>query len=176
MKVDFSKVGTGDWIVLGLGLLLLIFSFFGWVTSSFAGGGSIGGWRSFWFLAPLLVLAITVVRAVQLLTGNLVKEVKQAWLVYAAAAAFVIYLLALINIFASYSVQIDNLGSAAICDLLTGSDKADCLATLGAENYSVGAGFGIWASILLSLALVYFLALSAQKTEKLPVTIPGPKL
>lgn len=160
-----SKVGTGDWVVLGLGVLLLLFSFFGWlsVSYSFMGvseGYSVGGWHRFWWIAPLLVLAITVVRAAQLLTGMLVKEVKPLWLLYGAVAAVVFYVIALIDIFVQTS----------------GTDFEDLSSDVGASS-SIGAGFGIWASLILSLAFVYFLALSLQsRDEKLPLTVPGPKL
>ncbi len=49
------------------------------------------------------MLVITVVRAAQLLTGMLVKEVKPLWLLYAAAAAVVLYLISLIDIFVQTS-------------------------------------------------------------------------
>ncbi|MEO5833401.1 MAG: hypothetical protein ABIR83_08515, partial [Nakamurella sp.] len=162
--IDVSKVGNGDWIVLGLGLLLLIFSFFGWwsVSYNFMGvsqSDSVGAWHRFWWIAPLLILAVTLVRAAQLLTGLLVKEVKPLWLLYAAVAAVVLYLISLIDLFTySSGLGLDNLGD------------------LGA-SVSAGPGFGIWASLILSLALVYFLALSLQaRGEKLPVAVPGPKL
>jgi hypothetical protein len=117
-----------------------------------------------------------VIRAVQILTGQLVKEIKQVYLVYAAAGAFVLYLISLINIFASWSASYNDSASAAECNILSGALKQQCLAAVDATSYSVGAGFGIWASLILSIALVYFVALSAQKTEKLPFAIPGPKL
>ncbi len=159
--IDVSKVGTGDWVVLGLGVLLLIFSFFGWWSYSFDFGTlsqsvSLGGWNRFWWIAPLLVLAITAIRATQLLTGLLTKEIKPLWLLYAAVVAVVVYLIALIDIF-TYST-------------ISGADE------IGA-SISAGPGFGIWASLILSLAFVYFLALSLQaRGEKLPVAVPGPKL
>ncbi len=162
-SIDLSKVGVGDWVVIGLGVLLLLFSFFGWlsVSYSFLGtstGYSIGGWNRFWFLAPLLILAVTAVYALQLLTGMLRKEVQPLWLLYGALAALVFYVISLIDIIVQ-TAGVDY-GSAD-----TGSSS------------SVGPGFGIWASIILALAFVYFLALSVQKSgSKLPFAIPGPKL
>ncbi|WP_205843933.1 hypothetical protein [Nakamurella deserti] len=159
--IDVSKVRTGDWVVLGLGLLLLIFSFFGWYSFSFDFGAlsqddSIGGWNRFWWIAPLLILVITAIRATQLLTGLLTREVKPLWLLYAAIVAVVVYLISLIDIF-TYS----------------NFDGADEIG----GSFSAGPGFGIWASLILSLAFVYFLALSLQsRGEKLPVAVPGPKL
>lgn len=163
-NIDVSKVGTGDWVVIGLGGLLLIFSFFGWwsVSYNFIGvsqSESVGAWHRFWWIAPLLILAVTLVRAAQLLTGLLTKEVKPLWLLYAAVAAVVFYLISLIDLFTySSGLGLDDLGD------LGGS-------------ISAGPGFGIWASLILSLAFVYFLALSLQaRGEKLPVAVPGPKL
>ena len=163
--IDISKVGTGDWIVLGLGVLLLIFSFFGWLSVSYSFLGesesySVGGWHRFWWIAPLLVLAITLIRATQLLTGLLIKEVKPLWLLYGAVGALVVYLISLIDIFVQTSgTEFEDLGD------VTGMSS------------SIGTGFGIWASLILAIAFVYFLALSLQsRGEKLPVAVPGPKL
>jgi hypothetical protein len=159
-KIDVSKVGIGDWIVLGLGLLLLFLSFFGWWSYSFNFIGvsesvSLGAWHRFWWIAPLLVLVITGIRATQLLTGLLTREIKPLWLLYAALVAVVFYLISLIDIF-TYSDfgGVDDLNA----------------------SISAGPGFGIWASVVLSLVFVYFLALSLQsRGEKLPVAVPGPK-
>lgn len=158
-------MGTGDWIVLGLGVLLLIFSFFNWLSVSYSFLGEsasygVGGWNRFWWIAPLLVLAITLIRAAQLLTGTLSKEVKPLWLLYGAVGALVFYLISLIDIFVQTS----------------GTDFQD-LGGATEMSSSVGTGFGIWASLILAVAFVYFLALSLQsRGEKLPVAVPGPKL
>ncbi len=156
---DMSKVGLGDWIVLGIGVLMIIFGFFGWVSvsSTFGAGGSLGGWHTWWIIIQLLLLAIVIIRAVQIFTGQLVKEIAPVYLVYGAVLLFVLYVIALINIFASYSQSY-------------GDDSAGF-------SVSSGPGFGIWASLILSIAFVYFLALSAQaKGSKLPFAVPGPKL
>ena len=61
------------------------------------------------------------------------------------------------------------------CAGLDGIARDACEAAVDA--YSPGPGFGIWAFIILTLALTYFLLLSAQKQgEKLPFAVPGPKL
>ncbi|AZI57256.1 hypothetical protein EH165_02855 [Nakamurella antarctica] len=186
MSVDLSRVGTGDWIVVGLGLLLLIFSFFGWVSSSYASASySVGGWHNWWWLAPLLVVAVTVVYALQLTMGLLKKEVRPLYLVFAAAGAVLLYIIALIQIFASYSYSASSAAQDAldsVCSGMSGTDLATCKITYGSmldmgSNSSSGPGFGIWASIVLSIAFLYFVALNAQKAgEKLPFAIPGPKL
>lgn len=167
-----SKVGIGDWIVLGIGVLMIIFGFFGWVSSSGPYGGSVGGWHTWWIIIQLLLLAIVIIRALQIFTGNLVKEIPPVYLVYAAALLLVLYIIALINIFASYSYS----ASSACSDAgLTGASLSACESSV--SSVSVGPGFGIWASLILSIAFVYFLALSAQaKGSKLPFAVPGPKL
>ncbi len=165
LTVDLSKVGNGDWIVVGLGVLLLIFSFFGWVTS---GVGSAGAWHEYWFLAPLLFLVITIIRAVQLLTGNLVKEIKGLYLLGGAVLAVIITIIALIEI-------LSKTGVGDLCSGEAAAFQATCEALYA--SLAPGAGFGIWASLILGLAFVYFLALSVQNSgEKLPITVPGPKL
>ena len=85
---------------------------------------------------------------------------------------FVLYVIALINIFASYTVSYDP------CEGFEGASLDACRATgIGSSSYGTGPGFGIWVCVVLSLALIYFLALSAQKKgHKLPVSVPGPKL
>ncbi|MDQ2738201.1 MAG: hypothetical protein M3Y35_06220, partial [Actinomycetota bacterium] len=56
---DVSKVGTSDWIIIGAGLVLLIFSFFGWLSASYSFAGysastSAGAWHEYWWLATVL--------------------------------------------------------------------------------------------------------------------------
>jgi hypothetical protein len=173
VNVDLSKVGLADWIALGAGLLTLFFSFFGWIVTSYSYASySFGGWHKYWFIAPLLVLVVLVVRALQLFTGLLVKEVKQLFLLIGVAVSVLVAIIALIEIFANSSSF-----AAADCAGETGIARSICEATTGGiSGFSQGPGFGIWAFIVLDLAFLYFLALSAQKTEKLPVTVPGPKL
>jgi hypothetical protein len=170
INFDMSKVSTADWIALGVGFLALIFSFFGWQSYDygFASGGSFGGWHRFWIIAPLLVLVVLVLRALQIFTGLLVKEVKQLFLLIGVAVSVVVAIIALIEIFANSESGSDR------CVGETGISRTVCESSIG--DYSVGPGFGIWAFIILDLAFLYFLALAAQKTEKLPFAIPGPKL
>jgi len=148
-------VSIGDWIVLGIGVLMLIFGTFGWISVSTPyGGGSTGGWHIWWIIIQLLLVAVVIIRAVQILTGQLVAQIPVVYLVYAAVLLFVLYVIALIQIFASYTESFDSGG-------------------LG--GYSTGPGIGIWACVILSIAFVYFMALSAQKAgAKLPMKVPGP--
>ena len=174
LNIDVSKVGTLDWIVLGLGVLALIFTFFGWVSSSgFGVSASAGAWHEYWFFAPVLILAVVVIRALQIFVRQ-VKQVRIFWLALAALLAVVIAIIALIEIFAQTS---DSSLTGDQCAGLTGSALDACQSTVDAFDISIGPGFGIWAFIILGLALAYFLLLSAQRNgEKLPVTVPGPTL
>lgn len=153
---DPATVRKADWAVLGIGLLMLIFSFFGWVSSSATGpyaglgSGSAGGWNSWWVIIQLILLAVLAIKAVQIFTGQLRKEIPPIALVAAGGALVLLYLIALIHIFSSYSAS--------------------------SEYASVGPGFGIWACLILSIGFAYFLALGAQNSgAKLPFAIPGPK-
>lgn len=150
---DPSTVAKSDWAFFGIGFLMLIFSFFGWVSasSSFGISESAGGWNRWWILIQLLLVASIAVRAIQVFTGNLKKEIPGVAQVGVAAVMVVLYLIALIQTFAE-SESVDE----------------------GPYSYSVGPGFGIWASLILSLGFVYFLALSKQKEGPLPLTVPGP--
>ncbi len=107
-SVDLSKVSIGDWIVLGIGVLMIIFGTFGWIcVSTSYGGGSTGGWHIWWIIIQLLLLAVVIIRAVQIVTGQLVAQIPVIYLVYAAVALFVLYVIALIQIFASYTSSYD---------------------------------------------------------------------
>lgn len=176
-QFDLSKIDTLSWIIWGLGFVLLIFSFFGWVSTGFA---SAGGWNTWWFLIPILVVAVTVLQA--LITLGVMKPVpvKPLFLFYGALAAVVLYIGALIHIFASYTVNVASAAADGCSEAgLTGEALSLCEAT--ARSYASdlggsGPGFGIWASIVLAIGFAYFVGLWAQKVDKLPFAIPGPKL
>lgn len=139
-----ATVAKGDWAVLGIGVLMLIFSFFGWLTADLGPDGSIsqGGWHGWWVLIQLILLAIVVVKAVQVFTGNLRKEIPGVALAGAGALLVLLTLIALIQAFN--------------------------------QDFGIGPGFGIWVYFILSFGLTYFLALSAQREGKLPFKVPGP--
>lgn len=154
---DVSKVGRSDWIVIGAGLVLLIFSFFGWLSASYDFGGgfsdssSAGAWHEYWWLATVLGVAVAVVVALRSAMGQPLPQVKPQFLMFAAAAGFVITLIALIEIFAK-----------------TGDDGG---------GFSYGPGFGIWVCLVVSAAQTYFVWLWAQNQPgwSLP-KLPGPAL
>ncbi len=103
-SVDLSKVSIGDWIVLGIGVLMIIFGTFGWISVSTPyGGGSTGGWHIWWIVIQLLLVAVVIIRAVQVLTGQLVTQIPVVYLVYAAVVLFVLYVIALIQIFVEFT-------------------------------------------------------------------------
>lgn len=141
---DPATVAKGDWLVLGLGFLLFIFSFFGWQSVDLGPYGSVssGGWNGWWVLIQLILLAVVVIKVVQIFTGNLRKEIPPIALAGAGGLLVLLYLIALITTFSSLD--------------------------------GVGPGFGIWACLILSIPFAYFLALSAQKEGALPFKVPGP--
>lgn len=100
IQFDTSKATTNDWIIIGSGLVLFIFSFFGWV--SFGIFGSVGAWNQYWWLGPLLGLAVAVVYALRVLMGQPLPQIKGQFLALAAAAGLLITLIALIQILISY--------------------------------------------------------------------------
>ena len=146
-----------DWIIIGAGVVLLIFSFFGWmsvsVSSAYLGynysySSSAGAWHEYWWLATLLGVAVSGVVAARATMGQPLPQIKPIFLVAAAGAGALITLIALIEIFAK--------GDSGL-------------------GYSVGPGFGIWVCLIVALAQTYFVWLWAQKQPgtKLP-TLPGP--
>ena len=156
-SLDVSNVGRSDWIVIGSGLVLLIFSFFGWLSSSFSGYGisvseSVGAWHRFWWLATVLGVAVAVVVAMRTMMGQALPQIKPQFLMFAAAGGFLITLISLIDIFTSTS-------------------------GLDGDGGSVGPGFGIWVCLIVSAAQTYFVWLWAQRQPgwTLP-KLPGPAL
>ncbi len=152
---DASKVGTSDWIIIGSGLVLLIFSFFGWYSVTFSGGGfsissSVGAWHEYWWLATVLGVAVSVVVALRATMSQAISQVKPQYLMFGAAAGFLITLIALIENFAS-------------------GDSG--------TGYSYGPGIGAWVCLVVSAAQTYFVWLWAQKQPgwSLP-KLPGPSL
>ena len=132
-----KNVGTSDWIIIGAGLVLLIFSFFGWLSISLGSYGGVdlgsysyGAWHRFWWLATVLGVAVAVVVAMRTMMGQAVAQVKPLFLMIAAAAGFLITLISLIDI-----ISIDG----------------------------AGPGFGIWVCLIVSAAQTYFVWLWAQK-------------
>lgn len=151
---DTSKVGRNDWIVIGAGVVLLIFSFFGWLSVSYSIDGlgsnsnSAGAWHEYWWLATVLGVAVSAVVAARTMMGQAIAGIKPLYLVFAAGAGALITLIALIEIFNKN------------------------------PNYtgiSSGPGVGIWVCLIVALVQTYFVWLWAQKQPgtKLP-TLPGP--
>lgn len=150
MQFDASNVSIRDWIIMGIAVLLFIFSFFGWRTYS-AGtifgasiSYSVGAWHEYWWIATLLGLAVGAVVAMRALFSQPLPQIKPVFLFYAAAGGFVITFIALIENFV--------------------------------RSYG-GPGFGIWASLILAAGQTYLVWLWAQDQPgwSLP-KVPGPKL
>jgi hypothetical protein len=143
-------VGVSDWIVMGAGVVLLIFSFFGWLSVDLGPFGSYswGAWHEYWWIATLLGLAVSVIVAVRVLMSQPLPQIKPLFLVIGAGLGFLVTLIALIEIFAK--------GGSG-------------------PGISVGPGFGIWICLIVSAAQTYFVWLWAQKQPgwTLPV-LPGP--
>lgn len=155
IKFDASQATTSDWIVIGAGAVLFIFSFFGWLSVSYSGvlgglggGGSVGAWNEYWWLGTVLGVAVAVIVALRVLLSQPLPQIKPIFLAAGAAAGFLITLIALIEIFAKG-------GSGG--------------------GVSVGPGFGIWVCLVVAAAQTYFVTLWAQKHPgwSLP-KLPGP--
>lgn len=150
---DASKVGRNDWIVIGAGLILLIFSFFGWqvrsVNSTYlTASTSFGAWHEYWWVATVLGIGVAVVVATRAGMGQSIAAIKPIFLVIAAGAGALITLIALI----------ENFGTSS-----------------GITGVSIGPGVGVWVCLIVALVQTYFVWLWAQKQPgtKLP-TLPGP--
>ena len=153
---DMSKITISGWGVLGSSLLTLIASFFPFWSVSAAGfiafTVSLNGWSLWWWLPVLLAVAVGVVYALEIFGIIKPNQVKPEWLVYAAAASFVLMLGVLIQTFA-----------------YAGSAFA------GTDDISHGPSFGVFIAIITTAALTYFMALAAQSAgAKLPLKVPGP--
>lgn len=140
---------------MGAAFLTLIASFFNFWSvsvSGFGGAGGLNGWSLWWWIPILIALAVGVVYALTIFGVLKTGQVQPAWLLYAAAASFVLMIIVLIHAFAygpSYSVLGGGLSS--------------------------GPGFGAWFALVTTLALTYFTALYAQSAgAKLPFKVPGP--
>lgn len=143
---DPSKVSISDWIVLGGGVLYLIFSFLAWqwpIRDTYLYYGVRNGWGSFYIIGTLLILAVVIVRALQMFVpqAGLQRTVKVEWLAYAAAAGAAVVLISVIVILISSGLM-----------------------------YA-----GAWLGLIAALGVAYGMWLSAQKAgARLPVKLPGP--
>lgn len=135
IQFDASKATTNDWAIIGAGLVLFIFSFFGWVRWSTGLTGvynfsvSVGAWNEYWWIATVLGVAVSVIVALRVLLGQPLPQIKGMFLALGAALGFVVTLIALIEAFA----------------------------TSGA-----GPGVGIWVCLIVSLAQTYLVWTSVQ--------------
>jgi hypothetical protein len=113
------------------------------------GRSSAGAWTQYWWLATVLGVAVSVFVLLRTAFNQNIQQVKPLFLVIGAGAGFVITLIALLQIFISYTSS-DQYGSS-------------------------GPGFGIWVCLVVSLAQTYFVWLWAQKQPgtSLP-KLPGP--
>ena len=120
------------------------------------GSISRNGWSAWWWIPVLLAVAVGVVYALQLFGVLKPGQVKPEWLVYAAAASFVLMIIVLIQTFI-YAVG-----------------YSECLGEIGID-YSYGPSFGVFFALVTTAALTYFMALAAQGAgAKLPFKVPGP--
>jgi hypothetical protein len=152
-------VTISGWGVLGASALTLIASFFSFwhITSTGFISASVGlnGWSLWWWIPTLLAIAVGVVYGLQLFGVLSRDQVKPVWLVYAAAASFILMVGVLVQTF----IYAGGSGGA-----LTGID-----------GISYGPSFGVFFALITTAALTYFTALAAQGAgAKLPVKVPGP--
>ena len=102
----------------------------------------------------LLAVAVGVVYALQLFGVLKPSQVKPEWLVYGAAASFVLMIVVLIQTF------------------FYGGGYSDAFGDIG---ISYGPSFGVFFALVTTAALTYFTALAAQCAgAKLPFKVPGP--
>jgi hypothetical protein len=112
---------------------------------------SLNGWSLWWWLPVLLAVAVGVVYALQLFGVLKPNQVKPDWLVYAAAASFVL----MIGVMIQTLIYAGGLGIY--------------------EDVSHGPSFGVFIAVVTTAALTYFMALAAQSSgAKLPFKVPGP--
>lgn len=98
MQFDASKATTNDWAIIGSGLVLFIFSFFGWLSVSSLGFSySWGAWHEYWWIATVLGVAVSVIFALRVLLSQPLPQIKGIFLALGAALGFVVTLIALIE-------------------------------------------------------------------------------
>ena len=146
-----SKLTIAGWGVLGSSLLTLIASFIPFWSGTAFLTISVTAWAQWWWLPVLLAVAVGVAYALELFVVIKPNQVKPEWLVYAAAASFVLMLIAMIQTF-----------------FWSGP--------LGAyEGLPHSPSFGVFLAVVTTAALTYFMALVAQSSgAKLPIKVPGP--
>lgn len=88
---------------MGTGVLLFIFSFFGWWSWNLGGlySASIGAWNEYWWIATVLGVAVAVIVALRVLLSQPLPQIKPQFLMFGAAGGFLITLIAFIEILAS---------------------------------------------------------------------------
>ncbi len=156
---DASKVTISGWGVLGASALTLIASFFSFwhFTSTGFISASVGlnGWSQWWWIPTLLAIAVGIVYALQLFGVLSRDQVKPEWLVYAAAASFLLMIGVMLQTF-----------------FYAGGSGG---ALSGVDGISYGPSFGVFFALITTAALTYFTALAAQGSgAKLPMKVPGP--
>ncbi|WP_395728242.1 hypothetical protein [Nakamurella sp.] len=151
-----SKITIAGWGVLGSAALTFVVSFLPFWSVSDIPGAWLNGWHQWWALPVLLAVAVGVVYALELFGVIKPGQVKPVWLAYAAAGSFVLMLGVLIQTFiyaGGYSSELAGFGI----------------------TLSFGPGFGVFAAVVTTAALTYFMALAAQSSgAKLPFKVPGP--
>jgi hypothetical protein len=132
--MDFSKFRTGDWLLIGGGLVVLIFGFVDWFTlSGFSGGANAFDFTLTGLIPWLLLVAAAVITF--LLAGGLVKPGGTQWPLILLGATALGALLIVIR-------------------LLIGSDLGDHVSLGGTEDVSLDRSAGLWLSTIGAVAAV----------------------
>jgi len=155
-QTDVRALPRNDQVFLGLGLLILIASFLPWYGASYSAsfaGQSISGsasenaWHSYAALGLLLMLAATVLVAVEVLTDATMPALRVSWNVVV--------------------VVLDVVGAVLI--IIRSLD----LPSASAPGFSVGLRWGGWILIIAAVAQVVFAALRFRASgEPMPWAAP----
>jgi hypothetical protein len=158
-RIDPKTINPLDWTLMGLGVLTLIFSFFGFYTGTASGGGfsrsdSISAWHDiagggfFAWIGVILALLGAVVLALSLFSPT----TQMPW-----AARLLVFIA---------------FGAAFICELLaTFLHPKFYDFHIGPVHYTIGHGFSFWIVFVLTLVGAVLALMRAQQTN---TRLPGP--
>lgn len=162
-KFDPKTVNNLDWAILGVGFLVLIFSFFGFYSFSTSGGGfdqseSWSAWHDifgggfFAWIGVIFAVAATVVLALALFQPQIKFPLESRLLTLAGFAL------------------------SALCEILAifiHPDFGSASGTIAGVHYSssFGHGFSFWVTLILALGGTVLALMRLQQTGG---TLPGP--
>ncbi|WP_211229517.1 hypothetical protein [Nakamurella lactea] len=165
-----AAVHWSAWAAMGAALLAFISGFLPYWggTAEFQGisqSDSLNSWTKWWWLPSILALVVGVLLA--LLVFNLVKssQLQPMWLFYAALVVVVATIGVVIH-----ALTVDRFCFGGECGSI---DEAKASIESAGGKLDVGASWGLWVTLVLSIALAYFLFEYARRSKAAPQAAGG---